>query len=366
MKKYLLIVLALSVFVMSRANPLPNPPPNIWLSELGFDSNGIWTIELGYNNIWNENTFMPVDSIFISASNGRAKLKNLSFKGESGVMMVTTDSLMSDLNINPVGDSIQIEYYCMDYTVYNKKLTNPVVFGNYRNATLKAPKTGESIACYPVFSSLELHYWYVNYENFYSLDLLPNFGAENDSSGMCATLKGNIFDENNKILLNFNRRIFARGIADFYPKSDGSYSVRVFSAKNQISQLFYVFAGSRYIVDIIPINLDLKPDSVGTADIHIQKITSVQEVKTEQVQLLRIAPNPVRGSVFNYEIFLPIKSSECYLELVSLKGQRIAQFSLLESKGLITVPSEVENGMYILTLYINKKNYGTSKILISR
>ncbi|MFC0875674.1 T9SS type A sorting domain-containing protein [Saccharicrinis sp. FJH2] len=366
MKKHLLIILALFSFVISRANPLPTPPPSIWLSELGFESNGNWTLELVYNHVVPEDPRNTIDSIFISSSTTKAKLLNYTFKDYNGILLVSKDSLMSELTIEREGDSIQIEYYYHDYAGQMEVVTEPIVYGSYNNATLRAPKAGESIACYPVFSKLEPYYWEPSYENYYSIDLSPNFGAENDSTGMCATLKGNIFDENNEILLNFNRRIFAKGITDLYPKTDGSYSVRVFSAKNQISQLFYVYAGSRYIVDIIPINLDLKPDSVGTADIHIQKITSVQEVKTEQVQLLRIAPNPVRGSVFNYEVFLPIKSSESYLELVSLKGQRIAQFSLSESKGLITVPSEVENGMYILRLYINKKNYGTSKILISR
>ena len=35
-----------------RANPLPSPPPGILLSEIAFDSNGNWVMELQYFNIY--------------------------------------------------------------------------------------------------------------------------------------------------------------------------------------------------------------------------------------------------------------------------------------------------------------------------
>ena len=79
MKKFLLIIFSFACFTTINANPLPSPPPIIGLSEIGFDSDGKWVIELGYQNIYNENTYMPVDSIFICSSRGRARLKNLRF-----------------------------------------------------------------------------------------------------------------------------------------------------------------------------------------------------------------------------------------------------------------------------------------------
>src|SRR5665647_493226 len=115
MKKLLLIIFALACFTISNANPLPSPPPTIGLSEFGFESNGNWIIELVYKNIWNDNTYMPVDSIFISTSTGRCKLKNFKFESTFGLMMVRNDSLLSNLNINPTGDSIQIEYHYIQY-----------------------------------------------------------------------------------------------------------------------------------------------------------------------------------------------------------------------------------------------------------
>ncbi|MFB6317861.1 T9SS type A sorting domain-containing protein [Saccharicrinis sp. FJH54] len=366
MKKLLLFTLVWFCAQQAGANPLIDPPPNIWISEIGFDSTGNWMIELQYEYVEFYHNYNSVDSIFISSSTARAKLVNYTIKAREGLLLVSNDSLMSEINIDMNGDSLQIEYYYNYYSGPGIAVPEPIVYGNYRAATLRAPGLGETIASCHAFSSISAYTGNVNYINYYSIDSSPGFGSENNSTGMCATIYGNIYDESNELLTDFNRKIYAKGSFGFVPGADGSYSVQFLSFKNQISQLYYTYGWSNYIVDIIPISIDPKPDTVIVEDIHIQKITSVQEVKTEQVKMLRIAPNPVRGSVFNYEIVLPIKSSECYLELVSLNGQSIAQFSISESKGMITVPSDVENGMYILRLYINKKNYGTSKILISR
>lgn len=366
MKKLLFILFALACVTISKANPLPSPPPVIGLSEFGFDSNGNWIIELEYNNIWIENTYMPVDSIFISTSTGRSKLKNLKFESYFGLMMVSNDSLLSNLTINPAGDSIQLEYYYIQYGQTVKAHAEPVIFGNFRNSTLNAPKTGESIASYPVFSDYSPYNRSIYYEGIFSIDTSPDFGAANDSTGMCGTLKGNIYDQNNQLLTNSTLSFYTRGIFGITLSDDGSYSVRVFSYKSRISQIFYNESSNRFIVDITPIDLDVKPDTVITADIHIQRITAIKEIKSDPVTVLRITPNPLKDLTFNYEISIPVKSSTNYIELISLNGQKIAQYPIAENTGKINLPANTINGMYTLQLFVNNRNYGTSKILIAR
>jgi hypothetical protein len=361
MKKLLLIIFSLACIAITNANPLPSPPPVIGLSEIGFDSEGNWVIELGYKNIYNENTYMPVDSIFICSSTGRSKLKNLKFKGYAGLIVVRKDSLVSNLNINPTGDSIQIEYY-----VFNvKKLYVPLVFGNFKNATLACPQTGKSIASYFVFNNMDMYNSTSISANVYSIDKSPTLGVVNDTTGMCGTLKGKIYDQNNQLLLNSTHILKTNGIFDISPSANGSYSVRAFSFKNKISQMYYNEGTNLFIVDILPIEFNMMPDSVISVDIHIQKITSVDEIKSDPVTTLLISPNPIKDLLFNYEISIPVKSSASYIELISLSGQKIVQFPITENVGKINLPANTTNGIYTLRLLVNNKNYGTSKIIIA-
>ena len=368
MKKILLIIFSLTCFTITNANPLPSPPPVIGLSEIGFDSHGNWVIELGYKNIelgwkniYNENTNMRVDSIFISSSTSRAKLKNPKFNSRAGIMVVCNDSLLSNLNINPTGDSIQIEYY-----VFNvKNLYIPLVFGDFKNATLASPQIEKSIASYFVFNNMDIYDQTSIYANVYSIDKSPTFGVENDTTGMCGTLKGKIYDQNNNLLINSTQVLSLNGIYDISPSSDGSYSVKAFSFKNRISEMYYSEGYNNFIVDILPIEYSMMPDSIISVDIHIQKITAVNEIKSDPVTMLQISPNPIKDLSFKYEISIPVKSSASYIELISLSGQKIVQFPITENIGKINLPANTTNGIYTLRLLVNNKNYGTSKIIIA-
>ncbi len=361
MKKLLVILFSLACITVANANPLPSPPPVIGLSEIGFDTDGNWVIELGYKNIYADNTYMPVDSIFICSSTGRAKLRNLKFSSYAGILLVRNDSLVSNLNINHAGDSIQIEYY-----IYNiKQLYVPLVFGNYRNATLLCPKTEQSIASYFVFNNQNMYDASSKESNIYSIDKSPTFGVVNDSTGMCGTLQGNIYDQNGQLLINSTHGFSASGMYSIDPASDGSYSVKAFSYKNRISRMYYSVGYNNFIVDISPIEYSMMPDSVITADIHIQKITAVDEVKSDPVSVFQVSPNPVKDLSFNYTISIPVKSSTSYIEMISLNGQTIDRFPITENTGKINLPAATSTGIYTMRLWVNNKNYGTSKIIVA-
>ena len=367
MKKLLLIIFALACFTISKANPILIPPPAVGLSELTFDSNGNWIIKLEYKK--NHSNF-SVESIFISTSTERCKLKNIKLESsydQKSEMMVCNDSLSSNLNINPEGDSIQIEYhYSIGYLPdFVTVLAEPVIFGKFRNAKLKAPKTGESIAAYSVFSKIDEWNLSPVYENIFSIDKSPSLGNNNDSTGMCGTLKGKIYDENNQVVTNSSRSYYTKGINGIKPSANGSYSVRVFSYKNSISQISYQDGFSFFTVEINPIEIDAKPDSVIIADIHFKNKSSIKKIKSNPISVLNIFPNPIKDVAFNYEISIPVKSSASYIELISLSGQKIVQFPITENVGKINLPANTTNGIYTLRLLVNNKNYGTSKIIIA-
>lgn len=348
MKKTLLVIFTLACFSISNANPINPPPPIIGLSELTFDSNGKWIIELSCINV-NYYAY-PIDSIIITSSNGKSKLKNFTNKeGYNNLFVVRNDSLLSNLNINSNGDSIQVIYYTQ-YTYPMFHFSSPIVFGNFKNAKLFAPKIGESIA---------------EYRN-YSICKSPTLGSANDSTGMCGTIKGRIYNSNNQLLLNSTNQFNNGNIFNFTPKPDGTYSARILSNKNQITQLYYYQGQNLFTVDIVPIDVSIKPDTVVIADIHILKITAIKEIKSDPVTVFQIFPNPIKGLSFNYEVSVPVKSSNSYLELISISGQKIARFPVSDNKGKINLPATVTNGTYTVRLFVNNKNYGTSKILIAR
>lgn len=155
------------------------------------------------------------------------------------------------------------------------------------------------------------------------------------------------------------------GLFNFKPSPDGSYSVKAFSFKNRISKMYYSEGYNNFIVDILPIEFNMMPDSVIFVDVHIQKITAVDEIKSDLVTMLQVSPNPITDLSFKYEVSIPVKSSDSYIEMISLSGQRIMQFPITENIGKINLPANTTKGVYTLRLLVNNKNYGTLKIIIA-
>jgi len=363
MKKLLLLMIALVCVPVLKANPIPAPAPDIRLSEIAFDSNGNWVIELQYYNTYNSDYEVSFDSIFISSSSGISKLKRYKTALGGGIMMVRNDSLQSNLTINPVNDSIQVKFFINPYP-HTTVLTTPLVYGNFVTATLRTPKADQSMAVYEA-PGLYSFYNYKRYTtDVYSIDKSPTIGLENDTTGMMGTLHGKIYDTNNQLLTASDITYYGIGFYDIIPKTDGTYSTRIFSYKHNINLIYYNSVGNKFILDIAPINVSVQPDSVVTADIHILKITGINELKSDPEQVIRVFPNPITELSFKYEISIPVKSANSYIELINMAGQQVARYPITEDKGKIDLPAHTANGTYTLRLFVNNKNYGASKIVI--
>jgi len=363
MKKILVIFFILICIVQINANPIPPPLPYLAFSEFLFESENQWVIEIQYEHVINDFADNKIDSIFICSSTGRAKIKQPILNNYFGYYTVRNDSLFSNLFINPVGDNLVVEYYCKGYmNPYRQVFTDSIVFGNFENATLPAPKIGESIAAYSYYSK-----YLVN--TTYSIDFSPSTDAPNDSSGMCGTLNGFIYDINNELLTTPTHEFFCEGITDFKNNADGSFSARIFSNNKIKSKIYYHPYGDRnnlFTVDILPVMLSVLPDTVVYADIHIQKITAINEVSAFTEPIFHLYPNPLHEPTLNYEITVPVKSTSCFMALVNLDGKTIARFNLQENKGKIILPSEIANGTYTCSLFVNNKNYANEKIMVVR
>lgn len=353
MKKILLSLELIFIILILKANPLPSP--RVSLSEIYFDENGKWVIELLYSDAQQDK--MPIDSIWIETSSGISKIRRFNITGITGLIIVRTDSLLSPLTINPLKDSIQIVFGMGDYKIPS----NPVLYGNLVNSHINRPLKGQSIDGVPP---------YFQYTDLYSIDKSPTISTVNDTIGMCGTIQGSIYDKNNQLLSMSDGWFYNAETGIYiYPKADGSYSTRLYSKRNHINELIYYTSRSEgYIVNISPIDVSMQPDTVIFEDIHLQDplIDGINEMNTASESIIKIFPNPVKGLTFSYEIGIPVNSIQCYIDLVGLNGQKKGRFIISENQGRISLPSNIENGVYFINLYANNKNYSSSKVIISR
>lgn len=348
MKKNLLFITALFCVKIIMANPVASP--SITLSELAFDNDGKWVIELFYADI-NKN-YMPIDSIWIKTSSGISRVKRFNIIGSEGVIVIRNDSMLSNLSINPQKDSIQIIYNMVSINTSSKF----VVYGSFPNTQVKSPIIGQSIAGIPP---------YFKYDGLYSIDKSPTIGTLNDSIGMCGVIKGHIYDKNNQLLSNTTEKLYVDEASDFfYPNPDGSYSIRLYSKKNHIYNLYSY--GSKKYVNITPIDAFIAPDTIVYVDIHLLDSLKVDivEINQDSESIMNVYPNPISGLEMNYEIDLPVKSSNCFILIVNLMGQNVLKYQISESKGIIYLPSDIKAGLYTVNLFLNDKKYYSVKIVI--
>lgn len=358
MRKLTTLVIFCMLGFYAYANPLPAPAPILYINEFAFDDEGKWVIELyGYDH-------NRVDSLFIISSSGRAKLKKLEFPTYS-FELIRNDSLLSNLFINPDGDSIGIEYHFYGYGAYpdyeqqgpTNSTSEAIIFGNYKNSTLPTPKTGQSIT---------------EYLGVYGLNNNVTIGNYNDNSGITmATLEGVMYNEDNSPFTNYIwYNFYGKGITSFRVKEDGTYSTRIVAGKRIIREINYnegdVNYSPFYRVEILPIDVNAESDIVINADIHMRKRVrlSINALNTDDIITLKISPNPIQNGFFEYETTIPIKSTESFIEITNLNGQKIAEYPITDAKGILKLSTVLSSGTYLATLRVNKKNYTTVKIIV--
>lgn len=345
--KFTAILLFISI-LRAVANPLP--VPSVEISELQFRADGSWVLEIAVNPIA-ENS---IGAIWIKTNSGESMIKDFEDDGFNKLLVIENNNLTVPLFINSLQDSVSIGIEWQDYVDW---YSEPIIYG-YPNSKIRTPKIGQSIAA-------TLYY---SYGTPYSITNSPTIGLQNDSTGMMGTIKGTIYDKNGLPLINMNNSFLEFvpncGIG-FYPQPDGSYSTRVYSCDYiDVWRFAYGRVGSS-VVDFTPINFSMQPDSIVIRDIYLISdiVTGINEIKNNTESILKIYPQPIKQQLLNYEISIPIKSAETYLLFKNMNGQEIYRFLVTESKGVIILPENIKNGVYIVQLISNKKNYATTKLI---
>ncbi|MDR2086431.1 MAG: T9SS type A sorting domain-containing protein [Dysgonamonadaceae bacterium] len=389
MKRYLFsfVLLLLSIFFCSplRSNPIALMPPEFYASELMFDSDGKWIIEL------HSYTFdIPevVDSVRITTSSGSAKWNKPDFGNQEegywehpDVFILQNDSLDSDLTIHSEGDFVQVTTYYEEgawWGTEGKSSSHTFIFGNYTGALVRSPKEGESIAHVPYLMTLLNDYTSFYYNKFiyskqYAIDPTPGIGQLNDENVAGGKLSARIHNLSDQPFSESRLSLKDEhyySVIDLALQTDGLYSGDVYACKYYFDKLYpwewpatVGWNSGHDYWTINPVEFEIEQDTILTLDIYINRYVDIQTVKPEET-VLRIISNPITENAFTYETTLPVKSSKSIIEIIGLNGQIIAQYPVSENKGKITLPSNIAKGIYHAALTVNRKRYATAKIIV--
>ncbi|MDR3627110.1 MAG: T9SS type A sorting domain-containing protein [Ignavibacteriaceae bacterium] len=353
-KNILLFVLVLGLQSLLLCNPIDSTPTTIF-SELVFDNNNNWTMELYFPH--GNETF--ADSIILNVSGKEAKLKT-SFNNTS-VGIITSDSLYTPLTINREGDKIVIYTYTLGRTKQDS-----IMFGNYPGATVGTPDSGYSI--------LRL-YTYLERD---CLTKNPSLGVVNDTVGLTGTLKGHIYDNNNRLIKNYyidsfrSNSLFLEGLVSI--SSDGTYTTPIFNTVYKPGFLVDAVNDMGYYYDTLKIEnfvlTNIHPDTVVYQDIHltdtceycmlVDAVTKNDQPLNNELTLINY-PNPFNPST-NFSIKIPdmMKVKQGSINIYNVRGQLIRTIPVSGSSikswdGKNMNGRMMSSGIYYYQLVINRQ-----------
>jgi hypothetical protein len=352
MKKFFKLIFGSLFAKVIIANPVP--APYIFLNKVLFDSTNNWTIELYYENFQSPLNYQ-YDSIWIGSKYGKSSLKNINKPSGNGFILVTKDSLKKEIIINPKRDiiSLGINGYEMEEIYID-------TFKSNGKGDISSLRKGQSIS------------YTGNTWGIYSKSKCQNLGIFMDTCGVFGFLKGNIFDVNNKLVLNrhYNFASLNGSDPEITINPDGSYQGKIISSSchKWYNQICYFIGTEFYLCDFKTIFLDsVEPDTIIFRDIYLSDslISTLNTQVISSNDIFKLYPNRITNSSnIYYEIALPVISSSCYLNLYNQNGQVIEKFRIVNKNGVLSLPTDIKKGQYFVCLILNKTKIATNKILI--
>jgi len=344
---------------ISNANPVYIP--RVYLEKFSFDENQKWEVVL--------KVYDSLNCVLISSSTGSSFCKSKTDIFDD-YLVITTDSLISNVSINPEGDSVSIISYYFNWKNSLDSIVEMIVFGNYRNSTIPKPSKGQSII------------------RILTLLAGTDYHCICDSSGNdSGILHGKIFDKENQIITtgSFSLSPFpvfvscadeSYSAAGFDISKDGIYSTSLYALKYKLNTIDFCdknyigtscyFYSVKETLRIDSLNLTVNPGSSSEIDIHLlDDLTDNNENEMKTSGFFKVFPNPVYAGNFRYEISTPVKSTSCYVELLDMNGQIIWHHNIIENAGDIILPSNIANGLYILKIWMNKKVYHSMQLIVN-
>lgn len=343
MKKIYTIILLIVFGIGANANPILLPYMEI--SELYFDDNNHWILELAYYEI-DEQDDLSIDSIFLFSNSDTIKLPMYEFVGSNGVFVYTQDSLDSEFIINRHSDLLTIYSYCWEQS-YEDQLN----FGDGDDCEISYPREGQSISRF---------YYYFTKDNS------PTLGEFNDDIGIFGTISGTIYDMYLEPIPNrlFRLESYPNSVY-FETSSDGGYVFNALSKTSSFNHILHKPDQTHYnYLSITEITYTMEPDSVISMDIYLLDTlqTSIPDLKYKESPI-SIFPNPVLiNSQFNIKVDLPVLTSNISFEIYDINGKLIKSEKVMQNE--FSMESPTESGVYVMVFKFDDQIISSEKILV--
>lgn len=351
------IFICFGVMLISILNVAGNPVllPQAYISELFFDNNEKWILEISffYSKNYNPNDF---DSICVKSSNGQSRIKLDNIETNVSLFVITSDSLFRPMEINSNGDRISIISYLKRY---NEILKDSLVYGNYLDSSIDYVPDSYSICRF-------------NYREFCK-DNSPTIGSPNDTLGTYGMLLGRIYNKNNELVTKGNFEFDGHNKIVF--AEDGSFSTKVFSRKLKIKLMWNNHAPGQFSsLKITPMEMNIIPDSLHYQDIHILSdyIVSVKDREPIQNHELKIVnyPNPFNSST-NFYVKIPneLQNQEGKINIYDINGRKVLTIRLLKNStvrwnGMDEKGNHVASGIYYYQLVLGNLTYINGSMIL--
>ncbi len=321
---------------------MPNPVIIFFINEFMFDSTG-YKIELRPSD-------MSLDGWFLTSKTDTAYFKDGIYLNDSSYIVITQDSLQSQLNIDPAGDTLT--FFSPD-----SLSMETFSFGNNNIYSPPAPKMGQSI-CLRVYSDGYGQSYYYYFDN------TPTMGYENDTLNAKGYIDGYVKDEQDnpiegvKIIYGYEE-VPLQGSHPVYIETDSSgyFSYYDYSIHKglQFQKEGYTSADT---------SIQIWPDSTITINIKMPKIVGISEVHPPIVDNFTLSqnfPNPF-NSTTTFIYSLP-DEQEVEINIYDEKGELVQKlFKGFQNKGEYKVRWNADNlasGIYFYEL--KTKNQKISK-----
>jgi len=306
MKRLFLLIVLLNI---AFANPVMIPEGQI--NEFMFDQNGNWWLEIilvADPSDYSE----KYDSILVASSSGISKINSI-IKDNQAIIVVSVDSLDYPVQINQNGDCVKVLTYARDFESVS---VDSVVFGDYSNS---------------MFPTLQIGYSITNIGGFCK-DKTPTIGFYNDTSGVCGTMRGFLYDKNGLPVTEGSYQLVRE--IPIVPDSNGYYQARVINGHSIYKNLWKVIQpGNLHSIRIDTLEYTIEIDSIIYRDIYLQQDYTGIDKKSEILRNYKIEvknyPNPFNNQT-TFEISVPtdVTLKNAFIYIYNISGQRIKSIPL--------------------------------------
>ncbi len=353
MQKIFVAFIFIMGFQYSQANIFI--PSMAQISELLWDENGDWQLEIShFNMVDDEFNYTVYDSVVISTRDYRFKLSlpQLESTSTPNIFVLNKQLVGDSLDILHEGDSIHLETYG-DEWAFNGKV-DILVFGNYPGAKISKPAMNESII------SIEgmVYRWFVISPN-------PSLGEINPLDGVIGTINGQLLvSENNPV---FSHRPFGFDF-EFKVNATGNFSTKLIKGDRKYTKIAFDIYYEGYYVwyAIEPLTISIEPGQIYeniTIKITDSTFVAVQEEKEEKAY--KIFPNPTSNQL---NIASTDKNQDDLLEIViySMAGKMMHRF-VENTRSIITINlnNKLPDGLYLLEIWEQKQLKHSERLIIN-